>query len=52
MNGNQRENVVTEISQRGAPQAAQPSAPQLYDDDDDDNGDNDVLSWDLYANDF
>ena len=44
MNGNQRENVVTESSQRDAPQEAQPAAPQVNDDDDDGNGENDVLS--------
>ena len=43
LNGNQRENVVSESSQRDSPQTAQPAAPQVNDDDDDGNGENDVL---------
>ena len=51
-NGNKRENIVTESSQRDDPQAAQPAAPQVNDDDDDGNRDNNVLTRNLDANEF
>ena len=52
MNGNQRENVVTESYQRDDPLAAQSEAPQVNDDDNDDNYSGNVLSRNMDANDL